>query len=150
MNQVEPNAVERLVGLGLDLIEVARIEQAESRWGRAFTERIFTPVESTEAGSGALRAQRLASRFAAKEAVFKSLGSGPPKLGWREVEIRRGPGGMPLVQLSGRAEDHARSLGVVRVLVTITHLEAVAGAGAVALGMPVPTIATPDGNRKEA
>lgn len=127
---------ERVAGVGLDLIEVARIARAEGRWGPAFIDRIFSPAEAAAAGRGALRAQRLAARFAAKEAVFKSLGDGPPRLNWRDVEVRRGPAGSPRVELSGAALERARELGVVRILITLTHLEGVAAAAAVAIAGP--------------
>lgn len=128
-----------IIGLGLDLVEVSRIERAVNRWGQAFVDRIFTPTEVAEAvGGRRQRAQRLAARFAAKEAVFKALGRGRPAygqpgLGWLEVGVVAGEAGEPKIVLTGRALARARELGVTRVLVSLTHLDDVAAAQAVAV-----------------
>ncbi len=125
-----------VVGIGLDLVEVARLEQAEARWGKAFLDRVFTPREIADCGEGVYRAQRLAARFCAKEAVFKALGQGRPRLDWIEVEVVRAAGGQPGIVLSGRALARAKELGVDRVLVSLTHISILAMAEAVALGRP--------------
>lgn len=122
-----------VVGVGLDLLEVERLERAAGRWGTAFLERVFSPRELAEAGGGRDHWMRLAARFCAKEAVFKALGAGRPHLGWRDVEIVRGPEGAPEAILGGRALERARALGVERVLVSLTHLRGLAGAQAVAV-----------------
>ncbi len=123
-----------VVGVGLDLVEVARMERAEARWGRSFLERVFTLREIADCGDGALRFQRLAARFCAKEAAFKALGRGRPALGWREVEIARDESGRPRVALSGRALARARELGISEVLISLTHVAVLAMAEAVAVG----------------
>lgn len=123
-----------VIGIGLDLVEVARVERAEARWGKAFLKRVFTPREIADCGDGAVRAQRLAARFCAKEAVFKALGRGRPALGWREVEVVKGESGQPRVALSGRALARARELGVSEVLVSLTHVTVLAMAEVVAVG----------------
>jgi len=125
--------VRGVVGVGVDLVEVARLQRAEARWGRVFLERVFTPRELADAGGGAARSQRLAVRFAAKEAVFKALGTGRPALGWRDVEIVRETSGRPRVVLSGRASALARQCGVTEVLVSLSHVGTLALAEAVAV-----------------
>ncbi len=122
-----------VVGVGLDLVEVARIERAEARWGKTFLERVFTAREIADAGEGALRAQKLAARFAAKEAVFKALGRGRPALGWLEVEVVKNEAGQPRVALSGRARARAQELGAAEVLVSLTHVGVLAMAQAIAV-----------------
>src|SRR5574341_790966 len=74
-------------GLGIDIVEVRRIEQALDRWGDAFVTRLFTAAEDERARSAHARSARLAARFAAKEAVMKALGLGWRAMGWREIEI---------------------------------------------------------------
>lgn len=125
-----------VIGIGLDLVEVARIERAEARWGKAFLERVFTLREIAGCGDGAVRTQRLAARFCAKEAVFKTLGRGRPVLGWREVEVGKDESGQPRISLGGRALARARELGVSEVLVSLTHVGVLAMAEAVAVGHP--------------
>jgi holo-[acyl-carrier protein] synthase len=124
-----------IVGLGVDLIEVARIERAIGRWGEAFVRRLYTPSEIARADrSVAGRGARLAARFAAKEAVMKALGIGWRRMSWREIEIVNDAQGRPAVQLHGAAEREARERGVAAVLVTVSHTHDHAVANAVALG----------------
>ena len=137
-----------VLGIGLDLVEVARIERAVARWGDCFLSRVFTPREMADCrmdrstrpgdpapvGRGGFRSEALAARFAAKEAVFKALGRGRPELGWHDAEVVSDAWGKPQVVLSGRALSLAAELGVVRVLVSLTHLRGLAGAQVVASG----------------
>ncbi len=110
----------RIVGLGIDLAEIARVERLLEKYPR-FPERIFTPHERAYASRYANPASRLAARFAGKEAVMKSLGVGWRHVGWKDIEITGG--GQPRVNLSGRALARAEALGVTEVLVTITHTD---------------------------
>ena len=125
-----------VLGIGLDLVEVVRIERAVARWGDCFLSRVFTPREIADCsvGRGGFRSEALAVRFAAKEAVFKALGRGRPELGWHDAEVVSDAWGKPQVVLSGRALSLAAELGVVRVLVSLTHLRGLAGAQVVASG----------------
>jgi len=125
-----------VLGIGLDLVEVARIERAVARWGDSFLSRVFTPREIADCsvGRGGFRSEALAARFAAKEAVFKALGRGRPELGWLDVEVLKDAAGKPGVVLSGRALALAGELGVARVLVSLSHLPGLAAAQAVCLG----------------
>jgi len=137
-----------VLGIGLDLVEVARIERAVARWGDCFLSRVFTPREIADCrmdrptrpgdaapvGRGGFRSEALAARFAAKEAVFKALGRGRPELGWHDAEVVSDARGRPEVVLSGRALSLAAELGVVHVLVSLSHLRGLAGAQVVASG----------------
>lgn len=124
-----------IVGLGVDMIEVVRIERAMMRWGDAFVRRLYTPTEIARADrSAAGRGARLAARFAAKEAVMKALGIGWRRMSWREIEIVNDAQGRPGVQLHGAALRVAQEQGVASVLVTVSHTHDHAVANAVALG----------------
>jgi holo-[acyl-carrier protein] synthase len=119
-------------GIGVDIIEVARIRRAADRWGDGFLSRVFTPGERRHAGASQVSAERLAGRFAAKEAVMKALGLGWNRMGWREIEIEGGPAGRPVVRLTGRAAAAAAHLGVRAWFVSISHTRDLAVAHAVA------------------
>ena len=120
-----------VVGVGIDLVEVDRVARLLRR--RRAAERLFTAGECETAGRGPMRAQRLAARFAAKEAVYKALGGHGP-LGFQDIEVVR-PAGRPAeVHLRGRTLEMARARGVVRVLVTMSPVTGYAVAQAVALG----------------
>ena len=120
-----------VLGVGVDLVEVARV--ARLLVHRRAAERLFTPGERAAAGEGAMRIQRLAARFAAKEAVVKALG-GVGALGFHDIEVVRPPGQAARVRLSGRAEACAESRGVVAVVVSMSHVGTYAVASATALG----------------
>src|SRR4051794_4807981 len=96
---------------GIDVIEIARIEQAIARWGERFLGRIYTERE-IEYCRG--RAQRLAGRFAAKEAASKALGVGIRHLRWRDIEVLPDRRGKPHVYLHGRAAEIAAAQGLHR------------------------------------
>lgn len=108
-------------GIGVDIVEVPRVERAVTRWGDAFLGRVFTDAERRHAGTTPAAAQRLAGRFAAKEAVMKALGLGWRSMTWREIEIGTDPLGKPIVRLSGRAALAAARLGAAAWLVSISH-----------------------------
>jgi holo-[acyl-carrier protein] synthase len=121
----------RIVGLGVDLAEVGRIGVVLERYPR-FAERCFTDHERDYAFRFANPERRLAARFAGKEAVMKSMGTGWRRVHWRDIEITGG--GRPTVRLFGTASDRARSLGVTEILITITHTDTSALVVAVAVG----------------
>ncbi len=116
-----------------------RLHAAVSRWGDRLLRRLFTAGELSRVASGAgtagerLRPQRLAARFAAKEAVMKSLGVGRRGVGWQAIEITTDAQGKPTVRLHGAAHRIAEALGVAEILVSLTHTGDVAVASAVAL-----------------
>ena len=123
-----------VLGLGVDMVEVERIERAVARWGDAFVRRIYTAREIERAAAAVVQGPRLAARFAAKEAVMKALGVGWRALAWREIEITSDPQGRPVVQLHGAARRIADDRGIVTILVTLSHTHEHAVANAVALG----------------
>jgi holo-[acyl-carrier protein] synthase len=109
----------QIVGLGVDLAEVSRVRRLLDRYGESFHRRCFTDREWDYAHRYADPSARLAGRFAGKEAVMKSLGTGWRRLRWTDIEITGG--GMPRVNLSGKAADRAKMLGVTEVKVSITY-----------------------------
>ena len=111
-----------IVGLGLDIAEVDRIEASIRRHGRAFVERIFTAAEIAYCEKHRNRAERFAGRFAAKEAAMKALGTGwAHGVRWVDIEVIREPGGKPTLKLSGASREIAGRLGVMNIALTITH-----------------------------
>jgi len=127
-----------VVGLGVDIVEVARIRELMERKGDRLVGRVFTPEEmGCAAGERGGRYDGLAGRFAAKEAVAKALGTGVRGFGWSEVQIVEEPSGKPRVRLTGRAAEVAARLGVVHVEVSIAHTRDTAVAVAVAVGAGV-------------
>jgi len=116
---------------GIDLIEIARIRAAIERHGERFSRRIFTPAELAYCAG---RFESLAARFAAKEAVSKSLGTGIGPVSWLEIEIRGGEYEMPAVILHKRAERIAKELRLTTWSVSLSHSETHAIALVVAMG----------------
>jgi holo-[acyl-carrier protein] synthase len=112
-----------IVGTGVDLIEVERIRRSIARYGNRFLARIYTPAEIAYCQRKQhTAAESFAARFAAKEAAAKALGTGI-NLGvtWQEIEVQRKPSGQPLLALSGRAAERARTLGVANAQLSLTH-----------------------------
>jgi len=111
-----------VIGVGTDLIEIARIAQSVERYGERFLSRVFTPREIAYSQRKKNAAESFAARFAAKEAGAKALGTGISRgVGWLELEVTRAPGQRPMLQLSGRAAARARSLGVAHISLSLTH-----------------------------
>ena len=104
--------------LGIDIIKVDRIRRSLERFGSRFSDRVLTPTEQRYVRG---RAETMAGRWAAKEAVSKVLGLGVRGIGWRDIEIERLPTGQPSVRLHGRAQARATQLGMGRIAVTISH-----------------------------
>src|ERR1700759_2527656 len=111
-----------IVGTGVDIAEVARIAASIQRFGRRFTERVFTPDEIRYCESKANKAERYAARFAAKEAAMKAIGTGwNHGVTWRDVEVRRAPGRRPTMEFHNKAGEFFRKLGAARAHLSITH-----------------------------
>jgi holo-[acyl-carrier protein] synthase len=124
----------QIVAHGIDLVDFPRIEQMLKRHKRRFLDRIFTAAEQAYANSNKNSTEKLAGRFAAKEAVLKLLGTGwRGKIAWTEIEIINNPAGQPVVTLAGEVKTIAESLGVEKISVSITHTANFAIASAVAL-----------------
>jgi holo-[acyl-carrier protein] synthase len=121
----------KIIGLGVDLADIDRVERVLSRYPR-FAERCFTDHEREYASRYANPARRFAARFAGKEAVMKSMGRGWRHIGWKDIEITGG--GKPTVRMSGAAQRRADTLGVTEVLITITHTDTSALVMAIAVG----------------
>ena len=121
----------RILGLGVDLADIDRVSRVLEKYPR-FAERCFTEHEREYALRFARPERRLAARFAGKEAVMKSMGTGWRRIGWKEIEITGG--GKPTVRMTGRAAVAAKTLGVTEILVTITHTDTSALVMAVAVG----------------
>lgn len=103
---------------GVDIIEIPRIEAVIERWGDTFLGRIYTDAERQFCRG---RVPELAVRFAAKEAVSKTLGTGIWGIRWREIEILIDRRGRPLVFLHGQAAVRARQINLTRWAVSLTH-----------------------------
>lgn len=116
---------------GVDLIEIARIEEVIARHGKHYLERIFTPAELAQVGK---RTESLAGRFAAKEAVTKALGCGIGEVTWKDIEILGDDQNAPVLALHGAAQNKARELGLTTWSVSISHSRSHSVAFVVALG----------------
>lgn len=114
-----------ILGLGVDLCPVERMERIVGRHGDLFCRRVFTEDERDYAERGARPGERLAARFAAKEATIKALG-GPAGLRWTDMEVLKGRGGAPSLSLKGKAREIADAIGVVRSFLSLTHAGGVA------------------------
>lgn len=113
-----------IVGIGVDLVETARVGEGIERHGDRFVRRLYTQGEIDYCEKFKNRAERYAARFAAKEAAFKALGTGWREgVRWLDVEVRNEPSGKPELLLHGRAAELARELGVTRMAITISHAD---------------------------
>ena len=116
---------------GVDMIEVARVEEAATRHGERFYQRFFTPGERAYCGQ---RFASLAARFAAKEAVAKALGTGIGDVSWQEIEVVSGERNKPEVRLYGAAARLAAELGLTTWSLSLSHTHEHAIAFVVAMG----------------
>jgi holo-[acyl-carrier protein] synthase len=123
-----------ILGHGIDLVEDARIAGMVEEHGDRFIERIFTRGEQADSAAGAgWRAERLAARFAAKEAVLKALGTGwRGGIAWTDVEVVKEPSGRPGVALHGEALAAAGRLGVAHWHLSLSHAGGFSMASAIA------------------
>jgi holo-[acyl-carrier protein] synthase len=111
-----------IVGTGVDIAEVGRIEGAVKRFGDRFLRRVFTPAEIRYCMGKPNAAERLAARFAAKEAGMKAIGTGLRHgVTWQDVEVLRLPGQRPALQFHGKAAKFAALLGCKRTHLSLSH-----------------------------
>jgi holo-[acyl-carrier protein] synthase len=111
-----------IAGIGVDIVDIARIQALLDRYGERFLRRVYTEAETDYAMSGVNKAERLAGRFAVKEAMMKALGTGKSQgILWRDVETLRGRSGKPEVHLRGQAVKWAKLRGGGAVHASITH-----------------------------
>ncbi len=124
-----------ILGIGTDLIEVARIASAFEKFGARFARRILLPDEMAFCQSHRNPAPFLAARFAAKQAISKAFGTGiGAELGWQDLEIRRRDSGEPWVRLHGKGKLLFEARGARRLLISLSHTEHYATAMAVLEG----------------
>jgi len=123
-----------IIAHGIDLVDRPRIEQMLKRHGRRFLDRVFTASEQAYARANRDKVEKLAGRFAAKEAILKLMGTGwRGKIAWTDIEVTNNPAGQPEVTLSGQVCKIAQQLGISHISVSITHTANFAIASAVAL-----------------
>jgi holo-[acyl-carrier protein] synthase len=123
-----------IVAHGIDLVDCPRIEQMIQRHGERFIKRVFTAAEQAYAEKNKNEVEKLAGRFAAKEAVLKLVGTGwRGKIAWTDIEIINNAAGQPEVTLGGEVKKIADKLGIKHISVSITHTANFAIASAVAL-----------------
>jgi len=124
----------KIVAHGIDLVDCPRIEQMIQRHGERFIRRVFTDAEQAYAEKNKNEVEKLAGRFAAKEAILKLVGTGwRGKIAWTDIEIINNAAGQPEVTLGGEVKKIADRLGIKHISVSITHTANFAIASAVAL-----------------
>ena len=112
----------RVLGIGVDLTQMPRMQRVVARWDERFLQRVFTERELAYCRRRRDPIPHLAARFAAKEATLKALGTGLSLgVNWRELEVRRERGQAPTMVLSGRCREIALAKGGRRVLLSLTH-----------------------------
>jgi holo-[acyl-carrier protein] synthase len=125
MNRAPTRGDDVIVGMGVDLAEVERIQKAIERHGEPFLRRVYTAAEREYCERFKNKYERYAGRFAAKEAAMKALGTGWRRgVRWVDFEVVRELGGRPTIRLDGEARKIAEELGVKRIALSITHTEA--------------------------
>ena len=123
-----------IIAHGIDLVDFPRIEEMVKRHGERFLGRVFTVAEQKYAQANKNGIEKLAGRFAAKEAVMKLVGTGwRGKIAWTDIEVVNTETGQPEVKLSGEVKKIADKLGITQISVSITHTANFAIASAVAL-----------------
>lgn len=126
----------KIIGHGIDIIPIDKIEKLLEMPGGHFERRCFTRGELDAANKDSYKVQFFAGRFAAKEAVLKALGTGWTQgISWTDIEIQRLPSGGPEVVLHGRCKEIASDLGVSNVLLSISHTDSYALASAIAIAL---------------
>lgn len=124
----------KIIAHGIDLVDFERIEQMLSRHPQRFTNRVFTPTEQADADRVKNRIEKLAGRFAAKEAVMKLIGTGwRDGIAWTDIEVVNNSLGQPIVSISGKVKEFADKKGIEQITLSITHTSNFAIASAVAL-----------------
>ena len=125
MDKGKPGAI------GIDIVEIKRLERVSKKWGMPFLNKVFTKKELAYAKSKRFPAQHLAARFAAKEAIFKALGEVETQfVGWKNIEILNDPYGKPVVYWHADAERTRKKRGLKGAVVSLSHTENYAVASA--------------------
>ena len=125
-----------IVGCGIDLVKIERIEKIIKRWGDNFIFRIFTSLEREycEKKKGN-KFQSYAGKFAAKEALLKALGLGLREANWKEIEIKNDELGQPIIDTSGKLKNIASTKGVSKYFISISHTKEYAVAQVILEGL---------------
>jgi len=113
-----PGLFEAMHHLGVDIVEIERVERSVTRYGEKFLSRVYTEAELELCRNNV---PELAARFAGKEAVMKALGTGRRGVSWRDIEILRNKRNAPLVYLHGRARSRAKKLGIEEIVISLSH-----------------------------
>jgi len=113
-----PSGFALMYNVGVDIVEIERVQRVVDRWGRRFLRRIYTEAELDLCRN---RVPELAARFAGKEAVMKALGTGTKGVSWCDIEILSNRRRAPLVYLHGRARRRARKLGIKELAISLSH-----------------------------
>jgi len=125
----------KIVGIGIDVVETARIARSIESLGDHFLDRVFTEKEREYCDKMKFPELHYAARFAAKEAISKTFGTGIGKeTGWRDMEILRRDSGEPYVVLRGAGKAFAESKGITEIMISLSHADHYAAANAVAVG----------------
>jgi holo-[acyl-carrier protein] synthase len=125
----------KVIGIGMDIVEMKRIADSLERFGDRFLHRVFLEGEVAYSRSMKHPHLHLAARFAAKEAISKAFGTGIGReLGWRDLEVVREPSGQPRVELHGCAVEYAKTRGVQAIHVSLSHTADYGAASVVILG----------------
>lgn len=123
-----------IVGIGTDIVEIVRIGEMIERHGELFLQRVYTEQEIKYCQRNREAIQHYAGRWAAKEAVMKTLGTGFTKgVGWKDIQVGSLRSGQPVIELSGGAAEVAKRIGIDQILITISHCRAYATATAIAI-----------------
>ncbi|MDO5553450.1 MAG: holo-ACP synthase [Planctomycetia bacterium] len=123
-----------IIGIGTDITEISRIDRMTARHADYFLHRVFTDAELAYSLSAKRSGERLAGRWAAKEAVLKALGTGwAAGISWQDVEVTRDASGKPDIRLHGAAQKVADSLGISHIFISISHCDCHAIAYAIAV-----------------
>ena len=111
-----------IIGVGLDLVKIARVEAIARRWQDRFLQRVYTEDERRASFGRAWPYASLAGRFAAKEAMFKALGTGwSAGVSWQDIQVLNQVGGRPVATVQGRTGVLVRQAGVTRIYVSLSH-----------------------------
>lgn len=118
-----------IVGVGIDIVEIDRLQAALEHRGDRFRQRTFSAAEIRYCDQRANKFQHYAARFAAKEALFKAIGTGWREgITWLDAEVHNQPNGKPQLVISGRALEVASQLGVSKIWISLTHTNRYASA----------------------
>lgn len=124
-----------VLGIGIDIIEIPRVERLLKKWGASFLERVFLPEEVSYCREKKYPSPHLAARIAVKEAVLKSFGEGwTEKIGWKDILVGRSLKGQPRVELIGKGKKLQEEMGVESILVSLSHADSYSVATAVLCG----------------